>query len=70
MLTDQWLSPAARFASRVLPARVTVPSAWDSNAALLAVLEALIADVMRLRWGESRERMAAIEALRAEARPG
>lgn len=69
VLTDQWLSPAARFATHVLPARVSVPSAWDSNAALLAVAEALIADVMRLRWGESRERMAAIEALRAGAGP-
>lgn len=69
VLTDQWLSPAARFAKYVLPARVSVPSAWDSNAALLAVIEALIADVMQLRWGESRERMAAIEALRAEIDP-
>ena len=65
VLTDQWLSPAARFARHVLPARVSVPSAWDSNAALLAVIEALIADVMTRRWGESRERMAAIEGLRA-----
>jgi DNA-binding MurR/RpiR family transcriptional regulator len=69
VLTDQWLSPAARFARHTLPARVSVPSAWDSNAALLAVIEALIADVMQLRWGESRERMAAIEALRAETDP-
>jgi DNA-binding MurR/RpiR family transcriptional regulator len=65
VLTDQWLSPAARSARHVLPARVSVPSAWDSNAALLAVIEVLIADVMQRRWGESRERMAAIEALRA-----
>ena len=65
VLTDQWLSPAARLARHVLPARVSVPSAWDSNAALLAVIEALIADVMQRRWGESRDRMAAIEALRA-----
>jgi DNA-binding MurR/RpiR family transcriptional regulator len=67
VLTDQWLSPAARFASHVLPARVSVPSAWDSNAALLAVIEALIADVMTRRWGESRARMAAIEGMRAGA---
>lgn len=66
VLTDQWLSPAARFARHVLPARVAVPSAWDSNAALLAVIEALIADVMTRRWGESRKRMAAIEGLRGK----
>jgi DNA-binding MurR/RpiR family transcriptional regulator len=67
VLTDQWLSPAARLAKHVLPARVAVPSAWDSNAALLAVIEALIAEVMQRRWGESRERLAAIEALRAKS---
>ncbi|MEQ9691309.1 MAG: MurR/RpiR family transcriptional regulator [Bauldia litoralis] len=70
VLTDQWLSPAARFARHVLPARVSVPSAWDSNAALLAVIEALIADVMTRRWGESRERMAAIEGLRGRSESG
>ena len=64
VLTDQWLSPSARFARHVLPARISVPSAWDSNAALLAVIEALIADVMTRRWGESRTRMAAIEGMR------
>lgn len=66
LLTDQWLSPAARFAKHVLPARVEVPSAWDSNAALLAVIEALIADVMTRSWKSGRERMLAIEGLRGE----
>lgn len=64
LLTDQWLSPAARVARHTLPARVSVPSAWDSNAALLAIIEALIADVMARRWTQSRERMALIERLR------
>jgi DNA-binding MurR/RpiR family transcriptional regulator len=64
LLTDQWLSPAARNARHVLPARVAVPSAWDSSVALLAVIEALIAEVTARRGAESRARMAAIEALR------
>jgi DNA-binding MurR/RpiR family transcriptional regulator len=64
LLTDQWLSPAARVARHVLPARVAVPSAWDSSAALLAIMEALIADVMARRWGESRRRMTLLEGLR------
>jgi DNA-binding MurR/RpiR family transcriptional regulator len=66
LLTDQWLSPAARVARHILPARVAVPSAWDSSAALLAVMEALIADVMARRWGESRRRMTLLEGLRGE----
>jgi DNA-binding MurR/RpiR family transcriptional regulator len=69
LLTDQWLSPAARVARHVLPARIAVPSAWDSSAALLATIEALIADVMSRRWTQSRERMALIEGLRGGQRP-
>jgi DNA-binding MurR/RpiR family transcriptional regulator len=67
LLTDQWLSPVARTARHVLPARVAVPSAWDSNVALMALIEALIAEVTSRRGPESRARMAAIEALRAHA---
>ena len=64
LLTDQWLSPIARTAKYVLPARVAVPSAWDSNAALLAIVEALIANVTARRWTESRKRMTLVEGLR------
>ena len=64
LLTDQWLSPVARNARHVLPARVAVPSAWDSTVALLALIEALIAEVTTRRGAKSRARMAAIEALR------
>ena len=64
LLTDQWLSPAARHARHILSARVAVPSAWDSSVALLAVIEALVAEVTARRGDESRSRMAAIEALR------
>ena len=67
LLTDQWLSPAARNARHVLAARVAVPSAWDSNVALLALIEALIAEVTTRRGSASRDRMAAIEALRHES---
>jgi DNA-binding MurR/RpiR family transcriptional regulator len=69
LLTDQWLSPVARIARHVLPARVAVPSAWDSNVALLALVEALVADVTARRGPEARSRMAAIEALRVGPRP-
>jgi DNA-binding MurR/RpiR family transcriptional regulator len=45
-----------------------VPSAWDSTVALLALIEALIAEVTTRRGAESRARMAAIEALRGQNR--
>lgn len=69
LLTDQWLSPVARIARHVLPARVGVPSAWDSSVALLALVEALVADVTARRGPEARTRMAAIEALRGGPSP-
>ncbi len=64
LLTDQWLSPIARIALHVLPARIQVPSPWDSSAALLAVAEALIAAVTARTWRLSQERIRALEQLR------
>jgi DNA-binding MurR/RpiR family transcriptional regulator len=64
LLTDQWLSPIARIALHVLPARIQVPSAWDSSAALIAVAEALIAAVTARTWRLSQERIRALERLR------
>ncbi len=64
LLTDQWLSPIARVATRVLSARVEVPSMWDSNLALMALSEALLAEATRLGWDGSRRRIAELESLR------
>ena len=55
LITDQWLSPIARIRPHVLPARIQVPSAWDSSAALLAVAEALIAAVTAQNWPRCRD---------------
>jgi DNA-binding MurR/RpiR family transcriptional regulator len=67
LLTDQWLSPVARIATHVLPARIQVPSAWDSNAALLAIGEALIAAVTARSWPTVSARIDALERLRPKA---
>lgn len=64
LLTDQWLSPIARIARHVLPARVAVPSPWDSSAALMAVAEALIASVTARNWHDAKARIGALELLR------
>lgn len=70
LLTDQWLSPIARVATHLLPARVVVPSVLDSTAALLALGEALLADVVRRDWTYGRRRMRDLERLRdARATP-
>jgi DNA-binding MurR/RpiR family transcriptional regulator len=45
LITDQWLSPIARFARHVLAARTGVPSAWDSSAALIVMAESIIREM-------------------------
>jgi DNA-binding MurR/RpiR family transcriptional regulator len=64
LFTDQWLSPIARFARHVIAARTAVPSNWDSNAAILAVVEALMAGATKSLWELSKARMEALEMLR------
>jgi DNA-binding MurR/RpiR family transcriptional regulator len=64
LFTDQWLSPVSRVASHVVTAYVDVPSIWDSNAALLATVELILARVAHRTWPETRERLSALEALR------
>ena len=64
LLTDQWLSPISKVAGLMLSARVVVPSVWDSGTALMALSEALLAEVSRLGWARSRQRMEELERLR------
>ncbi len=65
LFTDRWLSPAAEVAATVLAAEVAAPSPFDSLVPALAVVEAVIAGVTD-RMGEAgRQRIEAIEAMRA-----
>ncbi|WP_299816017.1 MurR/RpiR family transcriptional regulator [uncultured Roseibium sp.] len=69
LVTDSWMSPVGRIASYVLPARVAVPSPWDSSLALMAIAEVLIAGVTRENQERAQERMRALEKLRNEIDP-
>lgn len=64
LVTDQWLSPIARVARHVVASRTSVPSPWDSNAALFVVAETLIASVTKALGPKSARRIADLEALR------
>jgi len=66
LITDQWLSPIATHANHVLSARIPVPSNWDSNAALMALVEALLAQLTEQLWPAARRRIEALEQLRGE----
>ena len=63
LFTDQWGSPVSQHADHVIHARVEAPSAWDSSAVTLIVIEALVAAVETLDWGRTRQRMEALEHL-------
>lgn len=65
LMTDQWLSPVAQLARHVVAVHIAVPSVWDSSAALMAVVEAMLAEVTRLTWATSEARIRAIENLRS-----
>jgi DNA-binding MurR/RpiR family transcriptional regulator len=68
LFTDQWGSPAAKFATHSFRARIEAPSAWDSSVVTLFVVEALIASVQTSTWSETRERMRTLEDLFDQAR--
>ncbi|MTH99821.1 MurR/RpiR family transcriptional regulator [Roseibium sp. RKSG952] len=64
LITDSWMSPIARIAEFVLPARVAVSSPWDSSLALMAIAEVLITGVTQLNPERSQARMRELETLR------
>lgn len=61
LFTDQWRSPIHQFATVSLSSRIIVPSAWDSAATTLLLIETMISTVQNLAWGETRERMEQLE---------
>lgn len=65
LFTDQWLSPIAKVAKHVITARTAVPSAWDSSAALFALVEALTARMTARLGSHAEARMAELERLRS-----
>ncbi len=64
LITDQWMSPISRLAAHVLPARVAVPSIWDSSGGLLLITEAILAALARELGPKARDRLSTIEKLR------
>jgi len=61
LFTDQWRSPVHRLADICFGSRIVVPSAWDSAAATLLLVETIISAVQDLNWQDTRSRMEALE---------
>lgn len=61
LITDRWLSPAAAYARHVLACGIEVPSAWDSTATILVLVEALLAHVQGVLWQQAEDRLKRLE---------
>ena len=61
LITDQWRSPVNNLANISLSNRIVVPSAWDSAATTLLLVETMIASVQNLNWGDTKDRMEDLE---------
>jgi len=68
LITDTWISPAARHARHVLPCMVDVGATWDSNTALFAIAEALVARASELLWDQAEARVATKESMQRARR--
>jgi DNA-binding MurR/RpiR family transcriptional regulator len=65
LFTDQWLSPASAFARQVLVTSVETIGPFDSLVGAMAVLEGLVAAVLRKLGARAEARMQSLERLRA-----
>lgn len=63
LITDQWQSPVSKFATYCFNCHVSVPSAWDSNVALMLLTETFIAAVQDANWEHSRKRLEGLEKM-------
>ncbi len=63
LFTDQWGSPIAKRSTLTFHCAVEAPSAWDSAAALLSLVETLIAALQERVWDTSRARVERLEEM-------
>jgi len=63
LFTDQWRSPIHLLADIILSSRIIAPSAWDSAATPLLLLETMISEVQNLTWGRTKNRMEVLETI-------
>ena len=68
LVTDRWVSPAASHARYTFCAHVEAPSAWDSNAVLMVLVETLLASVQNATWAVTEPRLRRLEELYARTR--
>ncbi|MFP8961432.1 MurR/RpiR family transcriptional regulator [Streptomyces nanhaiensis] len=68
LFTDRWLSPVAGFADVVLSAAVEAPSSYDSLVPTLAVIETLVAELIRTGGGITPSHLKHVERISQDLR--
>jgi DNA-binding MurR/RpiR family transcriptional regulator len=63
LFTDQWGSPVAQYATHRLNCRIEAPSAWDSVAVILVMLETMVAQIQAASWKTTHKRMEDLEGI-------
>ena len=63
LFTDQWRSPISKVADICFSSRIVVPSAWDSAAMPLLLVETMISAVQDILWADTRHRMETLEEM-------
>ncbi len=61
LFTDQWRSPVHRVADMTFSSRIVAPSAWDSMATPLLLIETMISAMQDLNWDNTRGRIERLE---------
>lgn len=69
LITDQWTSPLAAYAHVTLTAQTEGKSGWDTNIAVMLLIDALIAAVNNADWAMTEKRLEKIEQLRNQLHP-
>ena len=63
LFTDQWRSPVHALAEVSFATRIGAPSAWDSMAAPLLLVETLVAAAQNIDWDGTKARMERLEEM-------
>ena len=63
LITDQWGSPISKHVTHCFNCRIEAPSAWDSSATLMVLIETMIAQIQASTWKTTQERMRGLESL-------
>ena len=63
LFTDQWRSPVHSLADICFSSRIVAPSAWDSAAATLLLVESVISAMQDINWADTKDRAERLEEM-------